>query len=270
MVRRQRRHLAGGRPCPAGGDTDRAADLMELTLRAMLRDRREADVTGWVRALPDDVVRLRPVLGVGFVAALAEVSDFATVDKRLSDIERSLRQDDGTWSRQPPPDLVVVDREAYLSLPAEVHLYRAALNLAGGDLDGTVAQAREAMSLAPPDDALTRASASALGGLASLTAGDLAVAHAAYTRTVAELTSVGFLADVLGCCITLGDIRRTQGQLGDALRTYQSALDLTPPTAGAHPLRGTADMHVGIAGVLLERDDLPAAGKHPGHEPSPG
>jgi LuxR family maltose regulon positive regulatory protein len=50
--------------------------------------------------------------------------------------------------------------------------------------------------------------------------------------------------------------------LGDALRTYQSALDLTPPTAGAHPLRGTADMHVGIAGVLLERDDLPAAGKH--------
>jgi LuxR family maltose regulon positive regulatory protein len=171
---------------------------MELTLRAMLRDRREAELAGWVRALPDSVVRRRPVLGVGFVAALAEVSDFATVDKRLSDIERSLRQDDGTWSRQPPPDLVVVDREAYLSLPAEVHLYRAALNLAGGDLDGTVAQAREAMSLAPPDDALTRASASALGGLASLTAGDLAVAHAAYTRTVAELTSVGFLADVLG------------------------------------------------------------------------
>ena len=59
-----------------------------------------------------------------------------------------------------------------------------------------------------------------------MTAGDLAGAHAAYTRTVAELTSVGFLADVLGCCITLGDIRRTQGRLGDALRTYQRALDL--------------------------------------------
>ena len=118
------------------------------------------------------------------------------------------------------------------------------------------------MSLAPPDDALTRASASALRGLASLTAGDLSGAHAAYTRTVAELTSVGFLADVLGCCITLGDIRRTQGQLGDALRTYQRALDLAPPQAGADPLRGTADMHVGIAGVLLERDDLPAAGEH--------
>jgi LuxR family maltose regulon positive regulatory protein len=245
----------------AGGDSDRAADLMELALPTMLRDRREVELAHWVRALPDDVVRLRPVLGVGFVAALAQVSDFATVDKRLSDIERSLRQDEGGWPRQPPPDLVVVDHDAYRSLPSNIHLYRAALSLAHGDLEGTVTQAREAMSLAPPDDALTRASASALQGLASLSAGDLADAHAAYMRTVEELTSVGFLADVLGCCITLGDIRRTQGRLGDALRTYQRALDLAPSQAGA-PLRGTADMHVGMAGVLLERHDVPGAGEH--------
>jgi LuxR family maltose regulon positive regulatory protein len=246
----------------AGGDSGRAAGLMELAIRTMLRDRREAELARWVRALPDDVVRRRPVLGVGFVAALAQVSDFATVGQRLSDIERSMRPDGGGWPQQPPPDLVVVDLDAYRSLPSEIHLYRAALALAGDDLDGTVAQAREAMALAPPDDALTRASASALGGLASLASGDLAGAHAAYTRTVAELTNVGFLADVLGCCITLGDIRRTQGRLGDALRTYQSALELAPPQAGAEPLRGTADMHVGIAAVLLERDDLPAAGEH--------
>jgi LuxR family transcriptional regulator, maltose regulon positive regulatory protein len=246
----------------AGGDSDRAADLMELAVRTMLRDRREAELVGWVRLLPDDVVRKRPVLGIGFVAALAQVSNFDTVGQRLSDVERSVRAEGGSWPPQPPPDLIVVDRVAYRSLPAQIHLYRAALDLAGGDLEGTVRQAREAMSLAPPDDALTRASASALQGLASLTAGDLSRAHAAYTRTVAELTSVGFLADVLGCCITLGDIRRAQGQLDDALRTYQRALDLAPPQAGADPLRGTADMHVGIAGVLLERDDLAAAGEH--------
>ena len=246
----------------AGGDVDRAADLMELAMRTMRRDRREAELAGWVRVLPDDVVRKRPVLGIGFVAALAQVSNFDTVGQRLSDVERSVRAEGGSWPLQPPPDLIVVDREAYRSLPAQIHLYRAALNLAGADLEGTVTQAREALSLAPPDDALTRASASALQGLASLTAGDLSRAHAAYTRTVAELTSVGFLADVLGCCITLGDIRRAQGRLGDALRTYQWALDLAPPRAGTDPLRGTADMHVGIAGVLLERDDLAAAGEH--------
>jgi LuxR family transcriptional regulator, maltose regulon positive regulatory protein len=238
----------------AAGAPDRAAELMERAIPAALRDRREVDLVHWASVLPDDVVRKRPVLGIGFVAALTQASDFATVGRRLADIERAVaRDDDG-----PSPDLVVVDREGYRSLPARVQLYRAALNLAAGDLDGTVTHAREAMSLAPPEDALTRASASALGGLASLSVGDLARAHAAYTRTVAELTTLGHVADVLGCCITLGDIRQVQGRLGDALRTYQLAL----AQGGAEPLRGTADMHVGIASVLLERDDVLAAGEH--------
>jgi LuxR family maltose regulon positive regulatory protein len=141
-------------------------------------------------------------------------------------------------------------------------MFRAALALAEGDLDGTVARAREALSLAPADDDLTRASAGALAGLASWTAGDLAGAHAAYSETVAGLARVGFVADVLGCCITLGDIRRTQGRLGDAVRTYEWALGLAAPEPGAEPLRGTADMHVGLAGVLLERDDVAAALEH--------
>jgi LuxR family maltose regulon positive regulatory protein len=46
------------------------------------------------------------------------------------------------------------------------------------------------------------------------------------------------------------------------MRTYQGALDLAAPEPGAEPLRGTADMHVAMAGVLLERDDLPTAAEH--------
>jgi LuxR family transcriptional regulator, maltose regulon positive regulatory protein len=141
-------------------------------------------------------------------------------------------------------------------------MYRAALALANADLDGTIMHAREALSLAPHDNALTRAAAGVLAGLASWSTGDLVGAHAAYTQSVAGLTSVGFLADVLGCTITLGDIRRTQGRLAAALRTYQQALELTAPAPGAEPLRGTADMHVGMAGVLVERNDLNAAREH--------
>ena len=86
--------------------------------------------------------------------------------RNTSAIERSLRQDNGEWPEQQPPYLVVVDKDAYRSLPGRIPLYRAALSLAEEDLEGTVTQAREAMSLAPPNDALTRASASALRGLA--------------------------------------------------------------------------------------------------------
>jgi LuxR family maltose regulon positive regulatory protein len=246
----------------AGGDTGRAADLMELAMPVMRRDRREAELARWVRALPDDVLRTRPVLGVAFVGALAQVSDFDTVGERLDRIEASLRSTDGRWPKQPPPDLIVVDQDNYRSLPAHIEMYRAALALANADLEGTITHAREALSLAPQGDALARAAAGALAGLASWTTGDLPGAHAAYTESIAGLTSIGFLADILGCTITLGDIRRTQGQLGAALRTYAHALESTAPTPVTEPLRGTADMHVGMAGVLLERNDLKAAREH--------
>ena len=141
-------------------------------------------------------------------------------------------------------------------------MYRAALALSNADLDGTITHAREALSLAPQDDPLARAAAGALAGIASWNIGDLSGAEAAYTESVAGLTSAGFLADVLGCTITLGDIRRTQGHLAAALRTYQHALDSTPSAPGTEPLRGTADMHIGLAGVLLERNDLSAAREH--------
>ena len=71
----------------------------------------------------------------------------------------------------------------------------------------------------------------------------------------------GHISDVLGCSITLADIRITQGRLTDALRTYQDALRL----AEDDPLpvtRGTADMHVGISGVAYERNDLATAAHH--------
>ena len=241
------------------GDTDRAADLMELALPAMSRTRREAEFARWLRALPDDVVRTRPVLGVAFAGVLAQVGDFGTVGERLDRIEAELRRPDGSWPQRPPSGLIVVDQASFRSVPARIGLYRAALALSTGDLDATVAHARRALSLAPPDDALARAAGGALAGLASWAAGDLRGAHAAYAQSVAGLTSVGFLADVLGCTITLGDIERVQGQLAAALRTYRHALDLTAPAPGTAPLRGTADMHVGMAGVLLERNDLAGA-----------
>ena len=246
----------------AGGDSCRAADLMELAIPRMIRERREAELARWVRALPDELVRNRPVLGVLLAGALTLVSDLDTVGQRLADVERSVRADDGAWPVQPPSHLVVVDADGYRSLPARIAMYRGALALSQADLDGTVTYAREALSLALPDDHVSRAAGAALAGLAWWTTGDLADAHAAYTEAIEGLQKAGFITDVLGCCITLADIRRTQGRLTDALRTYQRALDLGSGQPGAEPLRGTADMHVGIAGVLLERDDLASAAEH--------
>ncbi len=243
----------------AGGDPGRAADLMELAMPVMRRERREGELARWIRDLPDDALQARPVLDVAFAGALAQAARFDTIAERLDRAEASVRSADGSWPAQPPPGVIVVDEANFRSLPAHIEMYRAALALASADLAGTITHAREALSLAPPGDALARAAAGALAGLASWTTGDLSAAFSAYTESAAGLASAGFLADVLGCTITLGDIGRTQGRLTAAAELYADALALAASAPGTEPLRGTADMRVGLAGVLIERNDLPGA-----------
>ena len=60
----------GIRHALAARDFERAADLTELAVPAMLRTRREATLRDRVKALPDEVIRVRPVLSAGLAAAL--------------------------------------------------------------------------------------------------------------------------------------------------------------------------------------------------------
>ena len=66
---------------------------------------------------------------------------------------------------------------------------------------------------------------------------------------------------MLGCAITLADIRMAQGRLREAMRTFERALQLATEQ-GAPVLRGTADMHVGMSQLLRERNDLDGALEH--------
>ena len=247
----------------AAEDFQRAADLAELAIPAMRRTRQEATVRGWLEVIPDEVVRVRPVLSVGFAGALLSVGEFEGVEARLRDAERWL--DTTTGIRQgpqaPSAEMVVVDDDEFRRLPAEIELYRAALALVRGDGPGTVRHARRALDLAPADEHLGRASAAALMGLASWASGDLEAGHSGYAECMAGLRRAGHIADTFGCAIALADIRRTQGRLGEAMRTYEQALQLVPEQGGP-VLRGTADMYVGMSEVCRERDDLPAATQH--------
>ena len=244
----------------AAQDFERAADLVELAIPAMRRSRQEAAVLGWLELLPDEVVRVRPVLSVGFAGALLAGGEFERVEARLRDAERWL---DGTTgirqgSHAPAAEMVVVDDAEFRRLPAEIELYRAAQALARGDGPGTVRHSRRALELSPADEHLGRASAAALMGLAFWASGDLEAGHSGYAECMAGLRRAGHIADTFGCAIALADIRRTQGRLGEAMRTYEQALQRASEQGGS-VLRGTADMYVGMSEIHRERDDLPAA-----------
>jgi LuxR family maltose regulon positive regulatory protein len=239
----------------AAGDTARAAALLEVSIPDLLRRRQEAVVAGWVDALPTTVVAERPVLAMGLVAALMSRGDFATVPQRLDELERLLADLAGTGADPDLPLRVVVeDPEELPLLAGRVQLYRAALALVAGDLEATHHHVRLVADLAGPDDHPTRAGAWGLSGLAHWNVGDLEATHECYSRCVEELMRVGHVPDVLGCTTTLADLRVTQGRFRDARTTLERALALAGDDDG--PVRGTADMHTGLAELLLELGDV--------------
>jgi LuxR family maltose regulon positive regulatory protein len=242
----------------AAGDVEGAAALVELAVAELLRDRRESTVRRWLDDFPDEVVQARPVLALGFIGALMSSGEFDGVQRRLDDLQRLL----DAAAADPSVEMVVVDPIEFVRMPGTIETYRAALALIGGDPSATVAHADRAIALAPDDDNRTRSAASALSGLAWWGRGELEAAHQGYTAAVEGLRRAGHISDVLGCSITLADLRITQGRLSDALRTYEQALDLAAAHEAGDVMRGTPDMLVGLSQIAFERNDLEAASGH--------
>ncbi len=244
----------------AAGDFQRTADLVELALTAMSQTRQEATVRAWLEVIPDEVIRVRPVLSLGFAWVLLSVGEFDGVEDRLRDAERWLdaTTDTDVGSPAAPAEMVVVNEEEYRRLPGTIETYRAALALARGDPAGAIRHARRALELASEGEHRWRASASGLIGLAFWGSGDLEAGHAAYAECAAGLRRAGHIADIFGCAMAMADIRITQGRLGEAMHTYERALQGASEQDGP-VLRGTADMYVGMSEVHLERDDLRSA-----------
>ena len=245
----------------AAEDFGRAADLVELAISVMSRTRQEARVRGWLEAIPDQVVRVRPVLIVAFAWVLLSVGEFESVEGRLRDAERWLDTGTGEGSPPPPAEMVVANEEEFRRLPATIELYRAAQALARSEPLGAIRHARRALDLAPEDDHRGRASAAGMSGLALWGSGDLEAALPAWAECAAGLRRSGQIADIFGCAIAMADIRSAQGRLGEAMRTYEQALQRAS-VQGGPVLRGTADMYVGMSEVDRERGDLPAATRH--------
>ena len=244
-------------------DFERAAGLVEMAWPAMDGRFQAAAWLAWVKTLPDELVRARPVLSVGYAWALLGGGELEAGEARLLDAERWLEAsaDIGGLPEGPSSGMVVVDEEQFRFLPASIASARAYHALALGDVPGTAEYARRALDLLPREDHTRRGQAAALLGLAYWTSGDLEAAHQALADAMANFRMAGNLHFAISGTYGLADIRIDQGRLRDAVRTYEDALQLAEEQ-GEPALRGTAELYLGLSGLYLERGDLEAARQH--------
>jgi LuxR family transcriptional regulator, maltose regulon positive regulatory protein len=233
----------------AAADFARAADLVELACPAMSRSRQEGTLLGWMKALPDEVLRCRPVLSAEYAGVMLSCGLVEGVADRLRDAEA------------PPAEMVVVDEETFRHLPGIIAMYRAGHSLALGNLPATSYFARQVLDLVPEEDHLRRGAAVALLGLAAWTSGDLKEGHRMFAEGMARLQKAGNISDAVGGLNALADIRIAQGELRQVMRTCERGLQLATEH-GELAIRGTADMYVGMGELCCEWNNLHGATQH--------
>jgi len=185
----------------SAGDFGHAADLVELEWPPLARARQEVTLRGWLDALPDELLRYRPVLSNVYAGVLLSSGELEGVDQRLRDAERWLTPSQRSDAQG--AGMVVVNEGEFRTLPGSVALHRAGYALARGNPLESVNHARRALDLAPEDDRLTRGGATALMGLAAWSNGDLDTAYRSYAAGMADVQRGGHLSGTVGRAVTL-------------------------------------------------------------------
>jgi LuxR family transcriptional regulator, maltose regulon positive regulatory protein len=176
--------------------------------------------------------------------------------QRLTDVRL---QDAEQWLERHADDAEALDGRLR-TVPSNVAMYRAGQARLNGDVAATIDHAKRAHDLSSDQDHLERGAAAALLGLAHWSTGRLEDARRGYAEALQHLSEAGHLSDVLGCTLASADIEVARGDLNTAFDVLE--LGLRTAQEAPHPPRGIADMHVGLAALHVERNELDAALEH--------
>ena len=248
----------------AAGDYEHAAGLIELSWPAAEEGSiPQASWLGWVKTLPDESVRTRPVLNVFFAYALLGCGDMKAAETRLKDAERWFNAEDTVKAHQQTPsgEMVVADKAQLIILPAAISVGRAYIAQALGNIPDTVRYAGRALELAPEGDNLRSGQASMLLGITHWASGDLEAAGRVFADYTMRLRTDGNTRDAISTTAVLADIRLALGRLREAIRAAEQCLQFVTEQGEPIPF-DTADLHRALSELYLEQGNLEAAAHH--------
>jgi LuxR family maltose regulon positive regulatory protein len=233
----------------AARDFERTAGLVEATASATIQSNHSGRLLDWLAPLPDELIRMRPVLSTYYAFALSGIGDFAAADRWLEVAEDA------------PPGMVVVDHDGFRSVPAMIALARAFRAQAGGDVAGTVAYARQALDLVPQDNSFVRGGAALCLALAQWMSGDLGPAQRTHADGIASLEIAGDVTLALSAAGDGAILSMARGRLSEARRVFEQSVQRAIDHGGA-ALLVLANLYVGLSELHCERNELEAATRY--------
>jgi LuxR family maltose regulon positive regulatory protein len=223
------------------GDSDWAADLVESIAEETLMRSEITTFLGWVEALPDNTVRGRPLLcAYHAVAAFLGGRPLATVEGRLRDAMAGNAAD---------------------SASAGVAACQALIAAFQGDLHRSIELSHKALDDIPENHPLLRGFIAWNLGFANAMGNDLTSAIHSFEQAFTISRAAGNLMVAVLALSQMAEFSMLQGQLHEARRLYEQALELAFDKRGRMlPIAGAAK--IGLAELLREWNDLEAATEH--------
>jgi ATP/maltotriose-dependent transcriptional regulator MalT len=246
----------------AAEDIERAAGLIELAWRPMNMSYQSVTWLGWAKALPDELVRSRPVLSTAYGWALLDTGDLEAAELRFRDAERWLdTMVNAKEQLEIQSGKVVLNDEELRSLLTSIANGRAYLSQALGDVNGTVNYAQRAADLLRENEHFERGLSDILAGFAYWANGELEAAHEAVADAIKKMQMAGKIPFVISFTSYLADIMTAQGRLRETEKAYLQLLDFVSEQ-GEPEVRETAVLHLGLSELYLEQGDMEAARRH--------
>jgi LuxR family maltose regulon positive regulatory protein len=228
----------------AAGDFERTARLVEG--RGIPRHFRGAvtDMLAWLESVPTAVLNARPNLCWTYASLLLINGQSTGVEEKLDAAEAALQSAD-------------VDDKAS-GLVGQIAAARATLALSRYDVPNMLTQSRRALEHLSPKHLTLRANANWTLGFAYLLLGDRPAARQCLVEAISLSQAAGDIFTTILATIGLGNIQEVDNQLHLAAETYRRLLQM----AGDQPLQVINEVHLGLARVLYEWNDLEAAEQH--------
>jgi len=244
-------------------DFNRAALLAELAWPEMHMSYKGVTWLRWVEAIPDELVRTRPILSTGYGWSLIDSGDLDSADLRLKDAERWLASKANTNEQPETPSgkNVILDEEELQSLSASIANARAYITQALGDVAATVKYTQRALDLIPENEYFERGLSAILQGFAYWSSGNLEAAYRAISDAISNMRMIGKIRFMISFTSYLADVMIAQGRLNEAKKTYFQLLEIAEEQ-GKPEINETAVLHLGLSELYHEQGDLESARWH--------
>jgi LuxR family maltose regulon positive regulatory protein len=228
-------------------DAELAARLIEPIALPVAFQGQISSVIGWMKALPEALMRTRPFLCVSYALLLTVTNQLEAAEELLQQAERGVQE---------------LPAEQAQIIMGYVLASRGDIALFNGDIPQGLSLKKQALELLPEAEVIPRASALVSSIRAYLVSGDVTPASEREVAAVALVgTSDNLYATVSGICL-LARLHVLQGRLRLAGTTYAQLTQVVPRREVLQTAPSSVFYYFGLGDLLREWNNLDAAEQH--------